>query len=456
MNKFARVKHPEERIGQLLLGKWRLDELLGIGAMAAVFSATHRNGKRVAIKILHGHLAEESVVVRRFLREGYAANRVGHPAVVSALDDNVTEDNCPFLVLDLVEGKPLDELVVRNGPMSPEQVLRIADQILDALAVAHDKGVLHRDLKPENFVLTSDEKVRILDFGIARVDEEGAVDPRITVQGRAMGTPGFMSPEQAAGLWEKVDARSDLWSLGATMFMLLTGREVHSALKAYELLIASITRQAPPIREVAPDVPEDVANLVDRALAFQPGDRFPSARVMQEWVRDAQDVGPPSGIPDAPPSQGPMLISQTNSPQPAVPGRMGRMAITFLAAAAASIALTVTATKLTGGARVPAWRIGDEPAKLGAVLPHDAASDIVEAPAKPKRHEITLPPIELDGNSIDLDEVPEDEDDAMSETPGTPKTSQAPRRPGKLVTGQFLAQASPRATQRKRVARTRR
>ena len=447
MNKVARIKHPEERIGQMLLGKWRLDELLGIGAMAAVFSATHRNGKRVAIKILHGHLAEEPVVVRRFLREGYAANRVGHPAVVSALDDNLTEDNCPFLILDLVEGKPLDELVVRNGPMSPEQVLRIADQILDALAVAHDKGVLHRDLKPENFVLTSDEKVRILDFGIARVDEEGSVDPRITVQGRAMGTPGFMSPEQAAGLWEKVDARSDLWSLGATMFMLLTGREVHSGLKNYELLIASITKQAQPIREVAPDVPDDIANVIDRALAFHPGDRFPSARVMQEWVRDAQD-GPTSGIPEAPPSQAPMLISQSNSLQPAAPGRIGRMAITFLAAAAASAALTVSAAKLSGDS---AWQIGREPAKLGAVLPHDAASDIAEAPPeKPKRHEITLPPIELDANSIDLDEVPEDEDDAMSETdPDTPKTSQAPRR-----TGQFLAQASPRpAPQRKRPRR---
>src|SRR5262245_45003728 len=92
MSKVTRTKHPEERIGEVLLGKWRLDEIVGIGAMAAVFSATHRNGKRVAIKMLHEHLAEEATVVRRFLREGYAANRVGHPAMVSAMDDNVTAD----------------------------------------------------------------------------------------------------------------------------------------------------------------------------------------------------------------------------------------------------------------------------------------------------------------------------------------------------------------------------
>jgi len=292
MNWAAKIKHPEERVGDTLLGKWRLDELLGIGAMAVVFSATHRNGKRVAIKMLHQHLMEDSVIVQRFLREGYAANLVGHPAVVSALDDNLTEDGCPFLVLDLIEGRPLDLVLAERGSLPCGEVLAIADQVLDALVAAHDKGVLHRDLKPENLVLTTEGTVRILDFGIARIDSANPQDPRLTVPGRALGTPGFMAPEQAQGFWDRVDARTDLWSLGATMFALLTGREPHAGGKAHELLIAAMTKPAQPINELLPDLPDAVASLVDRALAFEPGKRFPSARVMQEWVRDAHQLLP--------------------------------------------------------------------------------------------------------------------------------------------------------------------
>jgi len=369
----ARVKHPEERVGDTLLKKWHLDELLGIGAMAAVFSATHRNGKRVAIKLLHMHLADEPVIVKRFLREGYAANKVGHPAVVSALDDNVTKDGCPFLVLDLLEGRPLDDVLRERGPMEPTEVLTIADQVLDALTAAHDKGVIHRDLKPENLLLASDGTVRMLDFGIARVDEGHTQDPRLTVPGRAMGTPGFMAPEQAQGLWDKVDARTDLWSIGACMFSLLTGREVHEATKAHELLIAAMTRPVQPLAEVAPHVPDNVCAIVDRALAFDQSDRFPSALVMQEWVRDAnqQLQAPLASLPEGPTSGPPSLTPSSLTPSSLTPptdflssqenervtpprrGGFGRIVSTFVLSAAACVALHVYYAKSKGLPVVP-------------------------------------------------------------------------------------------------------
>jgi serine/threonine-protein kinase len=286
MNYSARMKHPEERVGSQLLGKWHIDALLGVGAVGAVFAATHRNGRRVAIKMMHRHQADSERTVSRFVREGYAANLVGHAAVVGAFDDDVSEDGCPFLVLDLVQGEPLGELLTRRGPMAWSRVLDVADQLLDALAAAHDKGVLHRDLKPENLVLTAEGTLRILDFGIARIDTNDD-DVRLTVRGFAMGTPGFMAPEQARGMWEQVDPRTDLWAVGATMFALLTGRDVHIESNVHKMLIAAMTRPAPPLREVVPEAPASVADIVDRALHFERDARFPSARAMQDAIRAA-------------------------------------------------------------------------------------------------------------------------------------------------------------------------
>ncbi len=275
------------RAGTTLRSKWRLDGLLGMGGMAAVYAATHRNGSRAAVKILHRELSANAQVKERFAREGLVANTVGHPGAVKVIDDDVAEDGSLFLVTELLDGETLEERRVRfGGRLDEDEVLTLTDQLLDVLVAAHAKGVVHRDLKPENVFLTRAGQVKVLDFGIARLRELSTASTA-TQAGTTMGTPAFMAPEQARGLWEEVDARTDLWAVGATMFNLLTGRLVHAGRTTNELLLSAMANPAPLLRSIVPDVPATVAHVVDRALAFQRDERWPDATRMREEVRRA-------------------------------------------------------------------------------------------------------------------------------------------------------------------------
>jgi serine/threonine-protein kinase len=295
------------RVGTVLNGKWRLDDVLGIGGMASVYAATHRNQKRVAIKMLHPEVSIDQQVTTRFTREGYVANTVGHPGAVSVLDDDVTEDGAAFLVMELLEGETLDHRWEKGGTLTPAEVLGIADQVLDVLVAAHAKGILHRDLKPENLFLTRSGQVKVLDFGIARVRELTAGQTAgSTRSGSLLGTPAFMAPEQARGRWQDVDERTDLWAVGATMYTLLSGRFVHETDTLNEQLIQTATKAADPIAKVCPDLPDAVAHVVDRALAYDRNARWPDARTFQQAVREAAPLAvgvSSSGRPRAPSQQ---------------------------------------------------------------------------------------------------------------------------------------------------------
>lgn len=287
------------RLGRVLRDKWRLDALLGVGGTACVYAATHRNGSRVAIKMLHRHLTALPSFRERFQREGYVANRVDHPGAVRIHDDDVDDDGCVFLVMDLLEGESIDARWKRSGKRLPlAEVLWVADRVLDVLAAAHARGIVHRDVKPQNLFLTTNGGLKILDFGIARllgsaVDEAAA---QMTQTGAMLGTPGFMAPEQARGRSNLVDAQTDVWALGATMFSLLTGEQLHRAETMNERLLAAMTMPAPAIRDVSPSVPEAVARVIDRALAFEKADRWPDAVSMQQAVRAASlEVGAARG-----------------------------------------------------------------------------------------------------------------------------------------------------------------
>ena len=276
------------RLGTVLKGKWRLDAVIGIGGMACVYAATHRNQARVAIKMLHPEVALDADVTQRFLREGYVANAVGHPGTVTVLDDDVTEDNAPFLVMELLIGQTLDTMLAfQPDGLSARDVLPLIDQLLDVLAMAHEKGIVHRDLKPENLFLTSEGRLKVLDFGIARLRELSQKTGAGTRAGSVLGTPAFMAPEQALGRWNEVDNRTDIWAVGATAFTMLSGHFVHEAETIQEQLVFSATRPAPHLREVVPSVPEALAAVIDRALAFQRVDRFPDARGMRGALRQA-------------------------------------------------------------------------------------------------------------------------------------------------------------------------
>jgi len=275
------------RIGTILREKWRLDVLLGLGGMAAVYAATHRNGSRGAVKLLHSELSTSRQIRERFLREGYIANQIDHSGAVRVIDDDVAEDGSLFLVAELLDGETVEERRLRHdGKLSEDDALSIADQLLDVLAAAHENGIVHRDLKPENIFITRDGRVKVLDFGIARLRELSTAS-KATKEGSTMGTPAFMAYEQARGLWNEVDARTDLWAVGATMFTLLAGRCVHEGRTTQEVLLGAMTKTALPLAQIVPAVSPAVAAVVDRALAQEKEKRWPSAKRMQAAVRDA-------------------------------------------------------------------------------------------------------------------------------------------------------------------------
>lgn len=304
------TERAEARIGSVIKDKWRLDRLLGVGGMACVYAATHRNNKRCAVKMLHREYSTDTAIRERFLREGYLANSVQHRGVVIVDDDDIAEDGAAFIVMELLDGETLEQRWRRKGQRLPvEEALAVADQVLDALAAAHDNGVIHRDLKPENLFLTRDGVVKLLDFGIGRLKEIKGV-PTSTLSGATMGTPAFMAPEQAKGRWDEVDGQTDLWALGASLFTLLTGDYVHEGQTVNETLALAVTQPARPIRQVRADLPERVAAIIDRALAYSKESRFRDARAMQAEVRlvyaalSGQDVGEAAqlSIPDPAPS----------------------------------------------------------------------------------------------------------------------------------------------------------
>jgi serine/threonine-protein kinase len=281
-------RRAEARIGKVLRDRYRIDALLGIGGMAVVYLATHRNQKKFAIKMLHPELAMNDEARQRFVREGYVANTIDHPSAVAVMDDDVSEEGAPFIVMELLDGVEVGELAdQRGGTLAPTIVLAIADQVLAVLEAAHQKGIIHRDLKPANLFVTRDGTVKVLDFGIARMrDSMSNTLGNLTSTGSILGTPAFLPPEQAGGLTREIDARTDLWALGATMYKLLTGRYVHDAENATQIMILAATQPAPSIAWAMGNAPA-VVNVVDRALAFDKNARWPDAAAMRGAVREA-------------------------------------------------------------------------------------------------------------------------------------------------------------------------
>ena len=269
------------RVGRLISGKWRLDALIGVGGMAAVYMATHRNGSLAAVKILHEEVALNAEIRERFLREAYIANKVNHPGTVKVLDDDKDELGAPYIVMELLRGESVEGRAQKaGGRLSIAETLDILDQTLAVLESAHAQTIVHRDLKPENLFITDQKQVKVLDFGIARLREEK--NQQRTQTGLVMGTPAFMAPEQAMGRWNDVDARTDLWAMGATAFTLLTGLPVHEAETAGEMLIAAATRPARSLARVMNGAPFPLVALIDRALAYEREHRFPDAHTFRK------------------------------------------------------------------------------------------------------------------------------------------------------------------------------
>lgn len=290
-----------DRIGQRVGDKYTLEDMIGSGGTATVYRARMDDGRTVAIKLLHHHLCRSGEVCRRFMREGYVGNVLAHPGVVRVVDDGTTDDGSAFLVLELLEGESLDQKCERSDGRIPyTEVLDLVDQLLAVLETAHRQNIVHRDIKPSNLFLTREGRLKVLDFGIARVLDDGSATA--TKTGQMVGTPAFMPPEQALSRPRDVDARTDIWAVGATMFTLLSGEFVHVAESSSEHLVKAATLQARSVAKALPGVPANVEAFVAKALAFEKSDRWQSAKEMRaELARVRREPGRPVGTASSPP-----------------------------------------------------------------------------------------------------------------------------------------------------------
>jgi serine/threonine-protein kinase len=285
-------------VGKLLSDRYRVDAIVGQGGMGAVFRGEQIHlRKRVAIKVLHPGTERLPGLVDRFEREAVAGAHVQHPNVAAAIDFGKLDDGSYFLVLEYVEGTPLSE-VMKAGPLAPARALRIARQMADALAAVHEKGIVHRDVKPQNTLIGPGDQVKIIDFGLAKVDMASATGRKstrqavpLTVAGMVFGTPAYLAPEAALGMGA-VDARSDLYALGVTLYQMLCGLQPFSGRDAVSIFRQQRLEDPPAMKVRAPDVtvPAELERVAMRLLQRNPAHRYQSARETIEAFDEARSA----------------------------------------------------------------------------------------------------------------------------------------------------------------------
>lgn len=269
-------------VQQALGGLFQVEREIGRGGGARVFLATDREGRRVALKVLHPELLV-TVAAERFLREVRLAGALDHPNIANLLDSG-ERDWVVYYTMEYIEGPTLREALTRVRQLPPDDARRVAEQLLDALAHAHERGIIHRDVKPEN-VIISRGKVILVDFGIARAILASAHE-NLTRSGMALGTCTYMSPEQIRGE-RTIDQRSDLYSLGSLLFECLAGRPPFQHKVEAVVLQKVLSEDPPPLRSLRPDTPPALAAVIDRALAKDPDLRWPTALAMRDALVEA-------------------------------------------------------------------------------------------------------------------------------------------------------------------------
>jgi len=270
----------DSRTGTVLEGAYHLTRLIGEGSMGSVYEAVQlRLGKRVAVKVLARHLATNQKSLARFHREAEITSQLGHPHLVSLVDYGQAESGEPYLVMEYLEGEDLDHRLRRVGRMPMEAVIHVVKQVASALSAAHAQGIVHRDLKPGNIFLVEvpgeSDFVKVLDFGISKMM---AARTRLTKPSVAMGTPFYMSPEQATGMTEAIDHRIDQWALACIAWEMLLGERPFVASDPPALLYKIVTTEPQPLTPLVPGLPPAVEPVLRRALCKRAAGRFPSIR----------------------------------------------------------------------------------------------------------------------------------------------------------------------------------
>ncbi len=270
-----------------LRGQYTIERELGRGGMGVVFLARdERLDRSVALKVLPQHLASQGETRERFLREARTAAQLSHPNIVPVYRADEL-DGLAFFAMGFVEGETLADRIRDRGPLGPAEVVRILREVAWALAYAHARGIVHRDVKPENILLDrATNRAVVTDFGIARTD----FDPSITANGYVLGTVHYMSPEQCAG--DTLDGRSDLYALGVVGFLALSGRLPFEGDIPQAIIVAHATRNPPPLRSYAPEVPAALASVIDCCLQKNPADRYANGEALAEALNKAMESVP--------------------------------------------------------------------------------------------------------------------------------------------------------------------
>ena len=266
--------------GDLIADRYELEELVGTGGMSTVFRAHDRQlERRVAIKILHEHYADDPEYLERFRREARAVARLSHPNIVTVIDRG-DDDGRQYIVFEYVDGENLKELVVRSGRLPVPQALELALAVADGLSFAHEHGLVHRDVKPQNVLLSSEGEVKVTDFGIARSLH---VEHGVTQTGTVLGTGEYLAPEQASG--KQVSPATDVYSLGVVLWELLAGDVPFTGENFVAVALRHVNEPPPHLRERRPDVSPRLDAAVQRALAKDPASRFPSMAAFAKELR---------------------------------------------------------------------------------------------------------------------------------------------------------------------------
>lgn len=281
-----RRRDQDSLIGRTLDNKYLIDARLGSGGMGTVYRGTRLHiGDAVAIKILHRDTIVDIQAAERFRREAQATSRLKHPNAVSIYDFGISADGLAYIVMELVEGRSLRSIIKRRGPLSPLTVAEILGQVCDALDEAHRNNMVHRDIKPDNIIVNTSPgglRVKVLDFGIAKLHNISAEMINLTATGSVMGTPQYMSPEQCMD--EELDGRSDIYSLGIVLYETLTGRVPFSSTSSTAVAVQQVNQKPPSLRSLNPSISPVLESVVMHALEKKREARPQTAGALaQEW-----------------------------------------------------------------------------------------------------------------------------------------------------------------------------
>jgi serine/threonine protein kinase len=394
-------RRSRDYVGQTIAGKYAVIRLLGEGGMGAVYEVRHVViGRRFAVKFLHWEIAHGNSTVARFKREAEAAGRLENDHVVAVVDVGATDEGTPYLVMEYLQGENLGALLARSGSLPVARAVRLVLQVCRGLRAAHAQGMIHRDLKPENLFVVqgSDraEQVKILDFGIVKWTESPG---GITHSGQTLGTPYYMSPEQARGD-SQVDERTDIYAVGVLLYELLTAEKPHPGSNATAVLFHLLKQEAIRIERLRPGLPAGLGDVVHRAFAFDAAERFSDVSSLSAALRpfeateDGEDALPSASAPVSGGSLGTLSTTElqisrgvggTNSRQAVaaiareIPervsrrrslGRVATLALVLLAASLVFFGRVHVASTPQGAAASSA-----SPAVLGSIAPRALPDD---------------------------------------------------------------------------------